>query len=74
MLRYQAIKSINELAVLKLKYISHNYSFDARKKIRNENVQRNFCQENLCLPFAVRGNVKLKLPSVTGLLKKRDLQ
>ena len=71
MLRYQAIKSINELAVLKLKYISHNYSFDARKKIRNKNVQRNFCgQENLCLPFAVRGNVKLKLPRVTGPFEK----
>jgi hypothetical protein len=41
----------------------HDYSFDARKKIWNENVQRKFCQESSNLPFAVPGNVKLKLPN-----------
>jgi hypothetical protein len=41
-----------------------NYFFDTttRKKIWNENVQRKFCQESSNLPFAVPGNVKLKLP------------
>jgi hypothetical protein len=40
----------------------HNYSFGTRKKIWNENVQRKFCQESSNLPFAIPGNVKLKLP------------
>jgi hypothetical protein len=39
----------------------HDYSFDTRKKIWNENVQRKFCQESSNQPFAVPGNVKLKL-------------
>jgi hypothetical protein len=45
------------------KFVSYDKtSPDARKKIRNENVQRKFCQESSNLPFAVPGNVKLKLP------------
>jgi hypothetical protein len=42
----------------------HDYSFDARKKIWNENVQRKYCQESSNMPFAVPGNVKLKLPII----------
>jgi hypothetical protein len=56
---YQAIKSKWTCC---FKTEIHNYSFDARKKIWNENVQRQFCQESSDLPFAVPGNVKLKLP------------
>jgi hypothetical protein len=37
----------------------HDYSFDARKKVWNENVQRKFCEESSNMPFAVPGNVKL---------------
>ena len=33
------------------------------RKYENENVQRKFCQESSNLPFAVPGNVKLKLPN-----------
>jgi hypothetical protein len=40
----------------------HDHSFDTRKKIWNENVQRKFYQESSNLPFAVPGNAKLKLP------------
>jgi hypothetical protein len=58
-LRYQVIKSKWTCC---FKTEIHNYSFDARNKIWNENVQRKFCQENSNLPFAVTGNVKLKLP------------
>ena len=60
-LRYQAIKSKWTCC---FKTEIHNYSFDARKKIWNENVQRQFCQESSNLPFAVPRNVKLKLPIV----------
>jgi hypothetical protein len=60
-LRYQAIKS---KWTCWFKTDIHNYSFDARKKIWNENVQRKFCQESSNLPFAVPGNVKLKLPNI----------
>jgi hypothetical protein len=66
MLRYQAIKSKWTCC---LKTEIHNYSFDARKKIWNENVQRKFCQESSNLPFAVPGNVKLKLPNGAALPK-----
>jgi hypothetical protein len=59
-LLYQAIKS---KWTSSFKTEIHNYSFDARKKIWNENVQRKFCQENSNLPFAVPGNVKPKLPN-----------
>ena len=59
-LRYPAIKS--KLTCC-FKTEIHNYSFDTRKKIWNENVQRIFCQENTNLPFAVPGNVKLKFPN-----------
>jgi hypothetical protein len=59
-LRYQAIKSKWTCC---FKTEIYNYSFDARKKIRNENVQRKFCQESSNLPFAFPGNVKLKLPN-----------
>jgi hypothetical protein len=55
---YQAIKS--KLACC-FKTEIHNYSFDTRKKIWNENVQQKFCQENLNLPFAIPGNVKLPI-------------
>jgi hypothetical protein len=58
-LRYQAMKS---KWTSSFKTEIHNYSFDTRKKIWNENVQRKFCQESSNLPFAVPGNVKLKLP------------
>jgi hypothetical protein len=58
--RYQAIKSKWTCC---FKTEIHHYSFDARKKIRNENIQRKFCQENLYMSFAVHGNVKLKLPN-----------
>jgi hypothetical protein len=61
-LRYQAIKSKFRSCCFKTEI--HNYSFDARKKIWNENVQRKFCQESSNLPFAVPGNVKLKLPII----------
>jgi hypothetical protein len=59
-LRYQAIKSKWTCC---FKTEIHSYSFDASKKIWNENVQRQFCQESSNLPFAVPGNVKLKLPN-----------
>jgi hypothetical protein len=42
----------------------HDYSFDTRKKIWKENVQRKFCEESSNLPFAVPGNAKLKLPNI----------
>jgi hypothetical protein len=64
-LQYQAIKSKWTCC---FKTEINNYSFDARKKIWNENVQRKFCQENSNLPFAVPGNVKLKLPIIKILL------
>jgi hypothetical protein len=57
-LRYQAIKSKWTCC---FKTEIHNYSFDTRKKKWNENVQRKFCPESSNLPFAVPGNVKLKL-------------
>jgi hypothetical protein len=66
--RYQAIKSKWTCC---FKTEIHNYSFDARKKIRNENIQRKFCQENLYMSFAVHGNVKLKLPNGMGRPGKR---
>ena len=56
-LRYQAIKS-KWTCCFKIEI--HNYSFDARKKIWKENVQRKFCQEISYQSFAVPGNVKLK--------------
>ena len=56
-LRYQAIKN-KWTCCFKM----HDYYFDTRKKIWNENVQRKFCQESSNLPFAVPGNAKLKLP------------
>jgi hypothetical protein len=59
-LRYQAIKS---KWTCRFKTEIHHYSFDARKKICNENVQPKYCQESSNLPFAVPGNVKLKLPN-----------
>jgi hypothetical protein len=72
-LRYQAIKSKWTCC---FKTEIHNYSFDARKKIWNENVQRKFCQEISYLLFAVPGNVKLKLPIPRALwrhnCKSRD--
>jgi hypothetical protein len=60
---YQAIKSKWTCC---FKTAMHNYFFDTRKKIWNENVQRKFCQESSNLPFAVAvpGNVKLKLPNI----------
>jgi hypothetical protein len=58
-LRYQAIKSKWTCC---FKTEIQNHSFNARKKIWNENVQRKFCQECSNLPFAVPGNVKLNLP------------
>jgi hypothetical protein len=58
-LRYQAIKSTWTCC---FKTEIHNYSFDARKTIWNENVQRKICQGSSYLSFAVLGNVKLKLP------------
>jgi hypothetical protein len=63
MLRYQAIKSKWTCC---FKTEINNYSFDARKRIWNANVQQKFCQESSNLAFAVPGNVKLKLPIVTG--------
>jgi hypothetical protein len=45
-LRYQAIKSKWTCC---FKTAMHDYSFDTRKKIWNENVQRKFCHENLNL-------------------------
>jgi hypothetical protein len=60
-LRYQAIKS---KWTCRFKTEIHNYSFDAREKIWNEDVQPKFCQESSNLPFAVPGNVKLKLPTI----------
>ena len=59
MLRYQAIKGTWTCC---FKTEIHNYSFDARKTIWNENVQRKICQGSSYLSFAVLGNVKLKLP------------
>jgi hypothetical protein len=59
MLWYQAIKSKWNCC---FKTEIRNYSFDARKKIWNENVRRQFCEEGSNLSFAVPGNVKLKLP------------
>jgi hypothetical protein len=47
-LRYQAIKSKWTCC---FKTEIHNYSFDATKRIWNENVQRKFCQESSNLPF-----------------------
>ena len=50
----------------------HVCSFDTRKKIRNENFQRKFYQESSNLPFAVPGNVKLKLPIRSARRGKMD--
>jgi hypothetical protein len=69
-LRYQAIKS--KLACC-FKTEIYNYSFDTRKKMWNENVQQKFWQENSNLPFAVPGNVKLKLPISACRLYGRPL-
>jgi hypothetical protein len=70
MLRYQAIKRKWTCC---FKTEIHNYCFDAKKKIWNENVQRKFCQESSNLPFAVPGNVKLKLPTFTANRKQQTL-
>ena len=68
-LQYQAIKSKWTCC---FKTEIHNYSFDARRKIWNENVQRKFCQESSNLPFAVPGNVKLKLPNALSFSSWRN--
>ena len=47
-LRYQAMKSKWTCC---FKTEIHNYSFDARMKIWNKNVQRKLCQEISNLPF-----------------------
>jgi hypothetical protein len=52
---------VNELAVLKLKYIII-LSTQERKYETQLNVQRKFFPESSNLPFAVPGSVKLKLP------------
>jgi hypothetical protein len=63
LLWHRETKRVNELAVLKLRYI---IILPTQERIWNENVQRKFCQESSNLPFAVPGNVKLKLPNILG--------
>jgi hypothetical protein len=68
-LRYQALTSKWTCC---FKTEIHNYSFDAKKKIWNDNIQRTFCQESLNLPFAVPGNVKLKLHNMQSHILYRQ--
>ena len=49
--KFYGIRPIKSKWTCCFKTAIHAYSFDTRKKIRNENVPRKFCQESSNLPF-----------------------